>query len=76
MARFYFAPNGLIVANNASHDAPFSIEQNDGAIMLFAAKENCKNEIYVPSYAVIDVKIPCGFMARRNLSTGKTARTT
>ena len=49
MARFYFAPNGLIVANNASHDAPFSIEQNDGAIMLFAAKENCKNEIYVPS---------------------------
>ena len=56
MARFYFAPNGLIVANNASHDAPFSIEQNDGAIMLFAAKENCENEIYVPSYAVIDVK--------------------
>ena len=56
MARFYFAPNGLIVANNASHDAPFLIEQNDGAIMLFAAKENCKNEIYVPSYAVIDVK--------------------
>lgn len=55
MARFYFAPNGLIVANNASHDAPFSIEQNDGAIMLFAAKENCKNEIYVPSLSLIHI---------------------
>ncbi|UKI14345.1 MAG: hypothetical protein L6V85_09875 [Clostridiales bacterium] len=32
------------------------MNKNDGAIMLFAAKENCENEIYVPSYAVIDVK--------------------
>lgn len=55
MARFYFAPKGIIVANNVSHDAPFVLETNDGHIMLFSAKENTGNEIYVPSYAVIDV---------------------
>lgn len=44
MARFYFAPNGLIVANNASHDAPFSIEQNDGAIMLLPQRKIAKTK--------------------------------
>ena len=56
MARFYFAPKGLIVANNVSHDAPFCIDESEGSIMFFAAKENNGREIYVPSYAVIDVK--------------------
>lgn len=56
MARFYFAPSGIIVCNNVSYDAPFSIEKSDGNIMLCALKENAGGEIFIPSYAVIDVK--------------------
>ncbi|MEG1613253.1 MAG: hypothetical protein RR357_03700 [Clostridia bacterium] len=59
MASFHFNPNkNLIIVNNIAHRSePFSVEENDGHLIVNILSENTDDESYVPAiFAVISIK--------------------